>query len=217
MAFNYRKLIPYGLLSTTILTRSLPHPPNFTSTNSSIVYGNSVMKKFYAILFPLLVIFISDILQPVFKKNTIMFGSWSISIYISYIMSSVLSKFVTKNDKKVNYIKTPVLVLSSSVIFFIVTNFSVWLTQPEENATSLMQVYYIGIPFFGYELLGNICYSFVFFLIHILFVQDYVVDASDFTSTFREDNENSLNNTENDMNVNEKFKYKKFVNDDLVV
>jgi len=169
MAINFRSLIPYGIMTTCILSRVLPHPGNFTATNATMVYGNSVCKPWFNILFPIIVFFISDCINHLFRSYLPIFGMFCLYTYPTYILISLITKFVTNNEKQVSYLKTISLLLSSSVIFFLTTNFGVWCLGYDNR--SLIQVYIDGLPFFGREILATLAFGFLYFAIHLQFVQ----------------------------------------------
>ena len=52
---------------------------------------------------------------------------------------------------------------SSSVIFFLITNFGSWLTMAmyEKSFSGLLQSYVMGIPFFHNTLISTLIYLFV--------------------------------------------------------
>ena len=59
--------------------------------------------------------------------------------------------------------------LLASIIFFLITNFSVWLSGYYGlTLTGLWTCYVMAIPFFGNTLLGTLFYTGVFWLIHLL-------------------------------------------------
>jgi hypothetical protein len=67
--------------------------------------------------------------------------------------------------KKVNTSRIIAGSLSASVIFFLITNFGVWLGSPiyPQGLEGLFMSYAAGIPFFHYTVLGDLFYSGVMF------------------------------------------------------
>ena len=167
-----KKAIPYGLMATSILTRVLPHPPNFTATNSTLVYGNTVLKKLYNIIVPLIIFIISDGINSLVKENSPWFGIFSVYNYLTYIITSVLTRLIMQNEKTIKVWKASVMCISSSFIFFIVTNFGVWASY---GGSSLIQIYIDGIEFYGWEQLANFTYLVAFLIIHYIFVETELV------------------------------------------
>ncbi len=169
-----RKAIPYGLVCSFVITKLVPHPPNFTATNSAVVYGNTVLKPIWNILIPLVLIVLSDIV------NNILINDWGISAFTfyygvpAYFISSVLTRLITHNDKKLNKIHNGLTVLMSSVIFFIYSNLMVFFQfcfSVENVGECFIQTYVDAIPFFGWEVFGNVIFSIVYFTIHYFLVE----------------------------------------------
>jgi hypothetical protein len=67
--------------------------------------------------------------------------------------------------------------VASSVIFFLLTNFGVWMTSAiyAKSAEGLMQAYVAGIPFFQNSLLGNLIYTAVIFGGYVLLQKNVAV------------------------------------------
>ena len=51
-------------------------------------------------------------------------------------------------------------VLLSSIVFFLFTNFGVWLIGYPKTLEGLITCYIAAIPFFGYTLAGDLFYSY---------------------------------------------------------
>jgi len=100
-------------------------------------------------------LFLSDII--IGFHNTM----WA--VYVAFIITVALG-FIIRN--RVNFRSVIVASLSSSVLFFIITNFAVWssgLVGYPMNFSGLILCYEAAIPFFRNEILGTLGYNFVFF------------------------------------------------------
>lgn len=84
---------------------------------------------------------------------------WQYGSYICIIMAGL---FIFK---KVNVLRVALAVLTSSSIFFLVSNFGAWLgsTFYPQTFQGLLACYAAGIPFIKGTLLGDISYSVVLF------------------------------------------------------
>lgn len=56
--------------------------------------------------------------------------------------------------------------LTSSLLFFVVTNLAVWWTSYSHSWTGLTRCYIAAIPFFGYTLLGDLMSTCVLFAVY---------------------------------------------------
>ena len=133
-----------SLIFFAILSRLLPHPPNFTpiaaiALLSSIGFNN----RWVVFLIPIVSLFISDLFIGL--HATIPF------VYISFILIALLGLYV----RKINIVS----VLLSSTIFFLVSNFGVWLLYYPISAEGLVQCYTLALPFFLNTVLGDLVYG----------------------------------------------------------
>lgn len=151
------------LLIVAGLTRLLPHPPNFTAIGAMALFGAVIFKnKNLAILLPLAILFFSDLmLELSFQMGLRSFSgfhSGMIYVYSAFVLIAVLAHF---GLKKLNFLKIGGAAFGASVIFFLVTNFGVWLsgTMYPMNAEGLVACYTAAVPFFHNTLLSNLIYS----------------------------------------------------------
>ncbi|HNW89005.1 MAG TPA: hypothetical protein PKN48_05035 [Bacteroidales bacterium] len=145
--------------------RLIPHWPNVTPIAAIALFGGAYMsKKYLAFIIPLAALFLSDLLLG--------FHSTMPAVYISFIITVVLGMYMLRNPRFLNVIGAS---LSSTVLFFIITNFGAWLGNPmyPQNFAGLMESYAaglvffnngsLGISFFMNSLLGDLFYTGLFF------------------------------------------------------
>ena len=141
------------LAVTTIIALSLfrliPHPPNFTPILAISVFAGIKFKdNLFSYLVPVFAMLVSDAI--------IGFHSGMIVIYLAIVLSAFVSRrFDTINTS----------VLGSCILFFLITNFHVWLMSPSysKSLTGILECYTLGIPFFGMTLLSTFFYSYILF------------------------------------------------------
>ena len=150
------KKIIYLILAITVaaFTRLLPHPPNFSPLAAMALFGGVYFSKKYALVIPLIVLFISDLFLGF--HSTIPF------VYGSFLITGAIGLWLKKHQ---DYKSILIGTLLSSVLFFIITNFGVWLVGNlyQKNITGLIQSYIMAIPFFRYTLIGDLFYTGIFF------------------------------------------------------
>lgn len=130
-----------------LLTRFIPHPPNFTPIIAMVLFGSVYLEnKKLAILIPLTIMILSDYFLG--------YGLVSLWVYGSLGLVSLLG-YITRKSNITN-------MLLSSVIFFIVTNFGVWLMGYPKTLDGFILCYTLAIPFFTNTLISTIMYSVVF-------------------------------------------------------
>jgi len=150
------------LIMTAVLTRFLPHPPNLTPVGGIALFSGAYLKGLKRFLLPLLIMFISDMALGL--HNTILF------VYLSFCLITFLGTFL-KRKQRVDRIV--ILALSASLVFFLITNFGVWLVGSYYPKTidGLLQAYVMGLPFLRNTMLGDLIYTPLLFVSYQLIVQ----------------------------------------------
>ncbi len=144
-----------GVVFAAALLRIVPHPPNFAPVAAMALFaGAHVDDKRIAFLLPLAVMFLSDIVLGFHAGMPLIYVCMCIAVAIGMQM-----------QKNIGVLTVAGGALASSVIFFVVTNFGVWLSSGMYplNAGGLVASYVAAIPFFHYTLGGNLFYAGVLF------------------------------------------------------
>ncbi len=148
-----KKYLPiYALIVLGIASRFLPHPANFAPIAAIALFGGLYLPKKWAIILPLVAMLASDIF--------IGFYTWQImiTVYLSFALMAGIGLLVRKNKKFHTILGGTLL---GSVLFFIITNGSVWAfgAMYARNLSGLFQSYYMALPFFRNSLLGDLFYT----------------------------------------------------------
>lgn len=126
--------------------RLIPHPPNVTPITSLALFsGLMFQKRWLSILVPLVAMFLSDMVLG--------FGMISLWVYSAFIMITILGWMLNQMNVK--------SILLSSLIFFIVSNFGVWVMDYPHTIQGLIMCYTLAIPFFGYSIIGDLVWGFI--------------------------------------------------------
>lgn len=135
------------------VARLLPHPPNFTPIGGLALFSGSKLSSRFGFLIPLSAMFLSDLFLG--------FHSTIIYVYISFLIIFFVGRLI----KKVNPTGLFFAILGSSFLFFLITNFGVWLATDMyiKNLNGLLNCYINGLPFFRNTLVGDLIYGFGFF------------------------------------------------------
>ncbi len=126
--------------------RLIPHWPNFTPIAAIALFGGTMLtKKWMAFIIPIGAMFISDLI--------IGMHGYMFAVYISFFLTVFLGTRISKNPRFANVLGTSV---ASSLLFFIITNFAVWLGSPfyAQSFAGLITCYSAGLPFFNDGSLG---------------------------------------------------------------
>lgn len=162
-----------SLLFFSIISRILPHSPNFTPIGALSLLSGAYLPKKYSLFVPLSVMFLTDYFIGFYEIKLM------ISVYGSFILI-VLIGFWLKNHR--NFITIISSSLIASLLFYIITNFAVWAFTPwyEKNLTGLASSYLLALPFFRNTILGDLFYTFSFFSLY-----EFLVTKNLFHCIFR--------------------------------
>ncbi len=146
-----------ALVGLNVTARLLPHAPDFTPVAASALFAASVLRmRALSIVVPLAGMILAD--------------AW-LGFYDLRIMAAVYgtlalpacAAWVSRRWRRPVMI-APVL-LSSSLSFFLVTNFAVWAFSPmyAANAGGLLKCYVAALPFLQNTICGDLFWGIVLF------------------------------------------------------
>lgn len=150
------------------LSRILPHPPNFTAAGAMALFGAYYFKnKAWSFAIPILALWFSDIIlnNIVYSEagsTFTLFNAGMIWVYGAFIAMIVFGIFFLKKINLSRLLFSGVIV---GVIFFLISNFGVWLTSTmyPDTWTGLIACYTAGLAFLRNSIIGNIFYVTLFF------------------------------------------------------
>ena len=155
-----------ALIFIAALTRVIPHPPNFSPIEAVALFGGAYFaKRHWALLVPLLAMFASDLVLGLLNGGIYWeyFASAGYLLVYACIALSTVLGFGLRG--KVGAGRVLAYSLAGSMLFFVVTNFGVWLsgTMYPKNLGGLVATYAAGVPFFQWTVLGTLFYSALLF------------------------------------------------------
>lgn len=151
-----RFIFVISVVFAAALSRLLPHFPNVTPIAAIALFGGTyINRKSLAFILPIAALFISDLFIGFYPEMYAIYLSFAITVGLGYILR-----------KKTNLTTTTVASLASSVLFFLLTNFAVWMSAGfayPMNSNGLILCYEAALPFFRNELFGTLAYNTLFF------------------------------------------------------
>jgi hypothetical protein len=142
---NYLK-ISIGIFFALSLSRFIPHPPNFTSLLALSFYVPAV----YGIRYLPVLLFSFFLTDMVIGFHATTLFTWG-----SVILIGLGSRFFTKT-----LISRIFGSLIGAFVFFIVTNFGVWILGAYNYTfEGFLLCYSLAIPFFAYSLISTFIFS----------------------------------------------------------
>ena len=145
--FNKSQKIVLVIIIFGILARLIPHPPNFSPVTAIALFsGLNFKNKKFAFLIPILILFISDLLIGISMINIFVYSGFLLVVQLGSKISSI--RFLN--------------IILASLIFFIISNFGVWIIGYPKTIDGLILCYTMAIPFFGYSLAGDLFFGYLF-------------------------------------------------------
>ena len=143
-----------------IAVRLLPHPANLTPLGATAIFGGTKLARPWNYLAPLLILFVTDLFLGFHATMPYVYGSFILTVYIA-------EKFLTK---AVTAKRLIALATANALIFFLVTNFGVWLEGRlyPPTVAGLVESYAMGLPFLRNMLLGDLGYTLGLFGLYAL-------------------------------------------------
>ncbi|MFH1192987.1 MAG: DUF6580 family putative transport protein [Candidatus Jorgensenbacteria bacterium] len=142
----------FVLIFFAVLSRLIPHAPNFTPVISVALFAGTYLKKPLAFTIPIAALLISDAIIG-------FYGSLMLFVYGCLALITVLG-FMMKGGVSVGTVAG--FSLAGSVCFFVVTNFGVWAlpnSMYPKTLTGLAECYVMAIPFFRNTIFSTLIYS----------------------------------------------------------
>ena len=153
--FNSRYLILTAMILIAAISRLLPHPPNFAPITGIALFGGAYFsQKRFAFLVPLVALFLSDLMLGLHQLMILTYGC--------FVAIIAIGLWLQKRRTASRIIATAFM---SSVLFFVVTNFGVWMLSGmyTKNINGLMTCYIAALPFFQNTLAGDLVYIGILF------------------------------------------------------
>ncbi|HUC87748.1 MAG TPA: DUF6580 family putative transport protein [Candidatus Binatia bacterium] len=152
-------VIALSLIAIGITLRLLPHPANFAPITAISIFGGSVLPKRLSIWVPLGTMVVSDAFIGFYALMPL--------IWACYLVIALASR---RWLRPASLYKGAVLTVASSVFFYIVTNFGVWVTSGMYAHTwaGIVSCYALALPFFRNTALSDAIYTAVFFGVYAL-------------------------------------------------
>ena len=142
---NYFK-VSIGIFLALALSRFVPHPPNFTSLIALSFYVPVILGTRY-IPALLLCFFVTDM---VIGFHSLTFFTWGSVLVIGLISNYFKSSLIKRISGS----------LIGALIFFVITNFGVWvLGSYGYTLSGLISCYILAIPFFTYNIISTLLFS----------------------------------------------------------
>jgi hypothetical protein len=150
-----RFLFLAGMILAAAASRLIPHPPNFSPIAALALFsGAQFGDKRLAFLLPLAAMFLSDLIIGLHSLMPVIYGSFALIVCLGF--------WVQRNQ---NLWPIGGAALLGALLFFVTTNFGVWLLASfyPKTGGGLLACYTEAIPFFWNTLASDLIYTVVLF------------------------------------------------------
>lgn len=140
-----------------VALRLLPHPANFAPIAAVAIFGGAVLPRRIAVWVPLTAMVVSDLFIGFYGMMPITWGCY-------LLIAAAGSQWL----RRPNLFRGATLALASSLFFFAVTNFAVWLTSGMYAHTwaGFVHCYVMALPFFRNTAASDLLYVVTLFTIY---------------------------------------------------
>lgn len=148
-------IVALALIAFGVVMRLVPHPDNFAPVGAIALFAGAVLPLRFAWWLGPAVVIASDLLF-LGTYNGVLF-TW-----LGFLMVGLFGMTLRGQS---NWFRVPFGALGAAVIFFIVSNFGVWLQGQMYAHTwaGLVQCYEMALPFFRNTFLGDLVFSTILF------------------------------------------------------
>lgn len=151
----------YLVFVLAVLTRFIPHIPNFSPVFGALLFGGAHIPKRDSVWFPVAVLAASD-----YALTRYIYGmqmSWGQSFtWLGFAMIALIGCWLRN---RASLAKWAAAAVAGPTAFFLISNFGVWLGWKMYPPTleGLIACYVAAIPFYGNSLLSSVLYTAVLF------------------------------------------------------
>jgi hypothetical protein len=156
MTSNHARLL--ALLSAILVAAALrlvPHPPNFAPIGAMALFSGAYLdRRALAFAAPFGALALSDAILGFYPEALFVYLSVAAIVLIGWTIA-----------KRKTVLGIGIAALASSLFFFVVTNFGVWLVMDyyPKTLAGLAACYVAAIPFFQNTMAGDLFYSALLF------------------------------------------------------
>ena len=153
----------YLLIVFVAASRFLPHPPNVACIGALGLFAGCYLTGKRAYLVPLGAMLVSDVIGHFGAVPGMGFYNPLSMLMVYFAVASAIpvGRWMARNRSLLRF---PGGSLAASTLFFLISNFGVWL-GPWYPTTGggLLACYTSAIPFFGYTIVGDLLFTTVLF------------------------------------------------------
>jgi hypothetical protein len=152
MTSNHARLtVLLSAIAAAAAMRLVPHPPNFTPIGAMALFGGAYLgRRWLAFVAPLGALLLSDLVLGFYHGQATVY--FSVALIVMIGMAALQRR---------SALRVGGAAIASSVLFFVITNFGMWLFSGfyPRTLAGLEACYIAAIPFFQNTVAGDLFYS----------------------------------------------------------
>jgi len=175
MLLDKKLLAIFALLVVAAGLRLIPHPANFAPIGAMALFaGAHLGDKRLAFILPLSAMLVSDMFIGFHPLMFAVYGGFACVIMLGFWL-----------NKRLTITRLALATVGGSTIFFVISNFGVWLTEPAYPLTlqGITTCYLAAIPFFQNTVLGDAVFVSLLFGAYAL-MQRGIIELQKPTATY---------------------------------
>ncbi|MDD3088429.1 MAG: hypothetical protein PHT95_00590 [Candidatus Omnitrophica bacterium] len=145
-------MLVYALMFLGIFMRLIPHAPNFVPVAAIALFSGAYLDRKIVPWVPLAIMVLSDV---ILGMHDVVLYTWG-----AFALTALIGMFL-KERTSPGYIIGATVV--SSVLFYVITNFGVWMAWYPRTFDGMAQCYINALPFLRNTMAGNIIFSGILF------------------------------------------------------
>ncbi len=159
-SLTFRHGVLIGMMLIGVLTRFIPHPPNFTAVGAVSMIGAALwFYRRWALWIPLLILGISDLIWGAVSPEKGWYAGQAF-VYVGFLAYPLVG-FAWLRGHQWSMGRVALSALTASFLFFVVSNLGVWWLGGFYPHTSvgLFSAYVAALPFWVAQWAGDTFYG----------------------------------------------------------
>ena len=159
------------LLALVTVLHLIPHPFGVSPIGGTALYAGAYGNLRVAWLVPLIPLFVGDLFGGFYDVTVMAF------VYSGFALSALIGRLLLVGQRNTRCFA--LAVVSAAVVFFLVSNFSIWLVgMYPPTVAGLLSCYVNGLPYLGTAIIADAVYCLLLFGAHTLIERKHVTVAT---------------------------------------
>ena len=159
------------LLALVTTLHLIPHPFGVSPIGGTALYAGAYGSLRIAWLIPLIPLFVGDLFGGFYDLTVMGF------VYLGFALSALVGRLLLSHRR--NMRRYVLAVVAGAVVFYLVSNFSIWLVgMYPSTVAGLISCYVDGLPYLGTAIIADAVYCALLFGAHILIEREQLTAAA---------------------------------------